>query len=80
MRVRPAPPCPRFKGVRPVAADKTAPSRAFAKLIEAEQRLGRAIRRGETCADLGASPGSWIPVPFDAARVAAVDRSPCAPT
>lgn len=61
----------------PWAVDKAAPSRAFAKLVEAEQRLGRAIQRGETCVDLGASPGSWSYVALNrGARVIAVDRSP----
>lgn len=65
------------KGAVAVAADKTAPSRAFAKLVEAETRLGRAIRAGETCVDLGASPGSWTYVAVRrGARVIAVDRSP----
>lgn len=61
----------------PVASDKAAPSRAFAKLVEAELRLGRAIRPGETCVDLGAAPGSWTYVAARrGARVTAVDRSP----
>jgi 23S rRNA (cytidine2498-2'-O)-methyltransferase len=65
------------KGEVPPASDKTAPSRAFAKLVEAELRLGRAIRAGETCADLGASPGSWTWVAAGrGAKVIAVDRSP----
>jgi 23S rRNA (cytidine2498-2'-O)-methyltransferase len=59
------------------AEDKLAPSRAFAKLVEAERRLGRQIAAGETCVDLGASPGSWS---YTALRrnalVTAVDRSP----
>jgi 23S rRNA (cytidine2498-2'-O)-methyltransferase len=54
-----------------------APSRAFAKLVEAEQRLGRAIRAGETCVDLGAAPGSWTYTAVNrGAQVVAVDRSP----
>jgi 23S rRNA (cytidine2498-2'-O)-methyltransferase len=65
------------KGEVPMATDKAAPSRAFAKLVEAEARLGCAIQGGETCVDLGASPGSW---PYVAAnrgtRGLAVDRSP----
>ena len=36
------------KGELPVASDKAAPSRAFAKLVEAEIRLGREIQMGET--------------------------------
>jgi len=65
------------KGEMPIAVDKAAPSRAFAKLVEAELRLGRAIQAGETCVDLGASPGSWTYVAVSrGARVIAVDRSP----
>lgn len=60
----------------PVAVDKAAPSRAFAKLIEAEQRLGLAIQKNDTCIDLGASPGSWSYVALGrGARVVAVDRT-----
>jgi 23S rRNA (cytidine2498-2'-O)-methyltransferase len=65
------------KGEVPVAADKAAPSRAFAKLVEAETRLGRAIKPGETCVDLGAAPGSWTYLAVNrGARVIAIDRSP----
>jgi 23S rRNA (cytidine2498-2'-O)-methyltransferase len=65
------------KGEVPPASDKAAPSRAFAKLLEAELRLGRRIQRGETCVDLGASPGSWTYVAAGrGALVFAVDRSP----
>jgi 23S rRNA (cytidine2498-2'-O)-methyltransferase len=65
------------KGDIPLAMDKLAPSRAFAKLVEAELRLGYAIRSSETCVDLGASPGSWTYVAAGrGARVIAVDRSP----
>ena len=65
------------KGELPVASDKAAPSRAFAKLVEAELRLGRRIAAGETCVDLGASPGSWSYVALQrGARVQAVDRAP----
>jgi 23S rRNA (cytidine2498-2'-O)-methyltransferase len=64
-------------GEVPLASDKLAPSRAFAKLLEAEARFGRSIRPGETCVDLGASPGSWTYVAVNrGARVVAVDRSP----
>jgi 23S rRNA (cytidine2498-2'-O)-methyltransferase len=59
------------------AEDKLAPSRAFAKLVEAERRLGRTIAAGETCVDLGASPGSWSYTALRrGASVTAVDRSP----
>ena len=65
------------KGEVPIAADKAAPSRAFAKLVEAELRLGRGIQQGETCVDLGAAPGSWTYVAVSrGGRVIAVDRSP----
>jgi 23S rRNA (cytidine2498-2'-O)-methyltransferase len=65
------------KGEVPLASDKAAPSRAFAKLVEAERRLGRAIQAGETCVDLGAAPGSWTYVAVRrGAKVLAVDRSP----
>jgi 23S rRNA (cytidine2498-2'-O)-methyltransferase len=64
------------KGEVPRIEDTGAPSRAFAKLVEAEQRLGRAIQTGETCVDLGASPGSWSYVAARrGARVVAVDRT-----
>ncbi|MDZ4403143.1 SAM-dependent methyltransferase [Prosthecobacter sp.] len=64
------------RGEVPLADDKSAPSRAFTKLVEAEQRLGRRIERGETCVDLGASPGSWSYVALHrGAHVIAVDRS-----
>lgn len=65
------------KGEVPVASDKGAPSRAFAKLVEAELRLGLRIAADETCVDLGACPGSWTYVAANrGARVSAVDRSP----
>jgi 23S rRNA (cytidine2498-2'-O)-methyltransferase len=61
----------------PHAEDKAAPSRAFAKVIEAELRLGQKIERGQTCVDLGAAPGSWTYVAIQrGAIVIAVDRSP----
>jgi 23S rRNA (cytidine2498-2'-O)-methyltransferase len=64
------------KGDVPVASDKAAPSRAFAKLLEAELRLGLRIGAGETCVDLGACPGSWTYVAVNrGASVIAVDRS-----
>ncbi len=63
-------------GEVPLATDKEAPSRAFAKLVEAEARMGRRIARGETCVDLGASPGSWTYVAARrGAHVTAVDRA-----
>jgi 23S rRNA (cytidine2498-2'-O)-methyltransferase len=63
-------------GEVPLAIDKQAPSRAFAKLVEAELRLGRRIAARDACVDLGASPGSWTYVAARrGARVIAVDRS-----
>ena len=63
-------------GEVPLADDKSAPSRAFTKLVESERRLGRFIERGQTCMDLGASPGSWSYVAIQrGANVIAVDRS-----
>lgn len=68
---------PFASGEVPVAVDKAAPSRAFAKLAESELRMGRSIAAGETCVDLGAAPGSWTYQPVQrGARVVAVDRSP----
>jgi 23S rRNA (cytidine2498-2'-O)-methyltransferase len=65
------------KGEIAPAQDKNAPSRAFAKLVEAELRLGRQIGHGESCVDLGAAPGSWTYVAVErGARVIAVDRAP----
>jgi 23S rRNA (cytidine2498-2'-O)-methyltransferase len=65
------------KGDIPVAIDKAAPSRAFTKLVEAELHLGRRLAPGETCVDLGASPGSWSYVALQrGAKVVAVDRAP----
>lgn len=64
------------RGEIPLADDKSAPSRAFTKLVESEQRLGHFIERGQTCVDLGASPGSWSYVALNrGAQVIAVDRS-----
>jgi 23S rRNA (cytidine2498-2'-O)-methyltransferase len=68
---------PQPAGQVPIASDKAAPSRAFAKLVEAEQRMGQSIQAGQTCVDLGAAPGSWSYVALArGARVTAVDRSP----
>jgi 23S rRNA (cytidine2498-2'-O)-methyltransferase len=61
-------------------SDKQAPSRAFAKLVEAEARMGRRIAARETCVDLGAAPGSWTYVALRrGAKVTAVDRSELRP-
>jgi 23S rRNA (cytidine2498-2'-O)-methyltransferase len=64
-------------GIVEIPADRNAPSRAFAKLAEAELRLGRSIGAGQTCVDLGSSPGSWAYLALRrGARVVAIDRSP----
>jgi len=56
--------------------DRRPPARAYRKLLETELRWGRHIAPGETCVDLGASPGSWSWVALQrGARVTAVDRS-----
>jgi 23S rRNA (cytidine2498-2'-O)-methyltransferase len=64
-------------GIVEIPPDRRAPSRAFAKLLEAEIRIGRRIQAGEVCVDLGSSPGSWAYVALRrGANVVAVDRSP----
>lgn len=63
-------------GAVEIARQPRAPSRAFAKLAEAQIRGGISIRRGETCVDLGSSPGSWAWWALEqGADVLAVDRS-----
>jgi 23S rRNA (cytidine2498-2'-O)-methyltransferase len=63
-----------------VAIDRSPPSRAYQKLEEAFAWMGAAPRAGETCVDLGASPGGWTAtVAKHGARVVAVDRAPLAP-
>lgn len=67
-------------GTVDVAADRQAPSRAFAKLAEAELRLAQPIQPGETCVDLGSSPGSWAYWSLNrGAEVLAIDRGPLRP-
>jgi 23S rRNA (cytidine2498-2'-O)-methyltransferase len=56
------------------------PSRAYLKLWEALMRLGRWPAPGETCLDLGASPGGWTWVLASlGADVTAVDKAPLDP-
>ena len=56
------------------------PSRAYLKLWEALTRLGAWPQPGETCIDLGASPGGWTWVLAQlGARVTAVDKAPLDP-
>jgi 23S rRNA (cytidine2498-2'-O)-methyltransferase len=67
-------------GDAPVAIDRAPPSRAYQKLEEAFAWMGMAPRAGETCVDLGASPGGWTATLVKhGARVVAVDRAPLAP-
>jgi len=55
------------------------PSRAYLKLYESFVRLRRWPRAGETCLDLGASPGGWTwLLAQTAASVVAVDKAPLA--
>ena len=56
------------------------PSRAYLKLWEALTILGAWPHPGETCLDLGASPGGWTFVLATlGARVTAVDKAPLDP-
>nr|WP_255569531.1 SAM-dependent methyltransferase [Neoroseomonas alba] len=53
------------------------PSRAYLKLWEGLTRIGRHPVPGETCLDLGASPGGWTWVIAKlGAQVVAVDKAP----
>ncbi len=64
-------------GTVDIPPDRCAPSRAFRKLAEVEIRLNRPIAPGETCVDLGSSPGSWAWLAIErGASVVAIDRSP----
>jgi 23S rRNA (cytidine2498-2'-O)-methyltransferase len=64
-------------GVVHVPRDPRPPSRAYLKLLEAESHFGRRIQVGETCVDLGASPGGWSFVAAErGAHVIAIDRAP----
>jgi 23S rRNA (cytidine2498-2'-O)-methyltransferase len=57
------------------------PSRAYLKLFEALTLLGAHPGPGETCLEIGASPGGWTWVLATlGARVLAVDRAPLAPS
>ena len=56
------------------------PSRAYLKLWEACTRIGVWPQPGESCIDLGASPGVWTwAIAKLGAAVAAIDRAPLAP-
>jgi len=56
---------------------KIPPSRAYLKLWEFFTRIGKMPKAGETCLEIGASPGSWTWVLQQlGAKVIAVDRAP----
>jgi 23S rRNA (cytidine2498-2'-O)-methyltransferase len=56
------------------------PSRAYLKLWEALTLLGTGPQPGDTCLDLGASPGGWSwALQRMGAKVISVDRAPLAP-
>ena len=60
--------------------DRAPPSRAYLKLWEAFTLLGTRPQPGETCLDLGASPGGWSYVLGKlGARVIAIDKAPLDP-
>ncbi len=63
-------------GVAEIPEDRRPPSRAYRKLLEAEAQFERTIQPGETCVDLGGSPGGWTHVALGrGAQVALVDRA-----
>lgn len=56
------------------------PNRAYLKLWEALTRCGKMPKPGETCLDLGASPGGWTWVLQGlGATVISIDKAPLAP-
>jgi 23S rRNA (cytidine2498-2'-O)-methyltransferase len=64
-------------GFNNVEEDKKAPSRAFKKIIEAQEILGVKISDDESVVDLGACPGGWTYIARkNGAKVVALDRSP----
>ena len=77
-----APSCssPFANGEARFVEDKAPPSRAYLKLWEAFTLLGVRPKPGETCLDLGASPGGWSWVLARlGARVIAIDKAPLDP-
>ncbi len=63
-------------GFNNVEDDRRAPSRAFKKIVEAQEILGKRISEGEVVVDLGACPGGWTYIARNnGARVIALDRS-----
>lgn len=68
---------PHVGGYLLLEEDKNPPSRAYKKLREALTRIGLSIAPGQTCIDLGASPGGWSwDVVQAGAKLIAVDRAP----
>ena len=68
---------PSLGGYTHVPDDLSPPSRAHKKLREALTVFDLRPRHGESCVDLGASPGGWTAVMLEhGCRVTAVDRSP----
>ena len=66
-------------GFSNVGDDLKAPSRAFKKLIEAQEVMGIKISETDIVVDLGACPGGWTYVARKSgAKVIALDRSPLA--
>lgn len=60
-----------------IKEDKHAPSRAYKKLLEMELRCSRKILAGQSCVDLGSSPGGWSYIALKrGAKVISIDRSP----
>jgi 23S rRNA (cytidine2498-2'-O)-methyltransferase len=56
------------------------PNRAYLKLWEALTRCGKIPKEGETCLDLGSSPGGWTWVLQGlGANVISIDKAPLAP-
>jgi len=67
-------------GEAPVSVDRAPPSRAYQKLEEAFLWFGTEPAPGDSCVDLGASPGGWTAtLRKRRAQVVAVDRAPLAP-
>jgi 23S rRNA (cytidine2498-2'-O)-methyltransferase len=81
MLASPAKTSPFVNGECLFVEDRTGPpSRAYLKLWEACTRLGLHPGPGETCLDLGASPGGWTwAIARLGARVIAVDKAPLDP-
>jgi 23S rRNA (cytidine2498-2'-O)-methyltransferase len=67
-------------GAAAVDESRAAPSRAYRKLVESFAWMDAGPDKGQTCVDLGGSPGGWAYTALTrGASVIAVDRSPLAP-